>query len=243
MNICLIVEYNGINYCGFQKQKNGITVQEVLEEAIEKATAQKSSIVASGRTDTGVHALGQVVNFHTNTTIKPEKLAIVINLHLPNDVRVVKSFEVAEEFNSRFDAKKKTYIYKICTDEHLSVFKQGLCLHYPKKLDINKMNEVARKLVGEHDFSSFMATGSAVKTTVRTIYNAEFFEQNGDLVFTITGNGFLYNMVRIIVGTLLEIGCGKRQDNMDILLQGNNRKLAGKTISANGLYLKEVIYK
>ena len=236
-------EYDGTNFSGLQVQEGKRTIQGEIEKVFLKLFSVPTELVASGRTDTGVHALGQVVNFHTNTTIKPEKLAIVINLHLPKDVRVVKSFEVAEEFNSRFDAKKKTYIYKICTDEHLSVFKQGLCLHYPKKLDINKMNEVARKLVGEHDFSSFMATGSAVKTTVRTIYNAEFFEQNGDLVFTITGNGFLYNMVRIIVGTLLEIGCGKRQDNMDILLQGNNRKLAGKTISANGLYLKEVIYK
>ena len=242
MNIALILEYDGTNYCGFQKQKNGITVQEVLEKAIEMATAQKVSIVASGRTDTGVHALGQVVNFKTDTTIAPEKLAIVINLHLPKDIKIIKSFRVEDNFNARFDAKEKTYIYKVCNREYMSVFKQNKALHFPKKLDLKLMKNASKKLVGEHDFSSFMASGSSVKTTVRTIKKLDIFEQDGDIIFEITGNGFLYNMVRIIVGTLLDIGVGKKQDNIEELLLGNRRKLAGKTVLACGVYLKEVVY-
>ena len=242
MNIGLVIEYIGTNYCGFQRQKNGITVQEVLENAIEMATAQKSTITASGRTDTGVHALGQVVNFKTNTTIAPEKLAIVINLHLPKDVKVLKSFVVDDEFNSRFDAKEKTYVYRVCNDENMSVFKENRALHFPKKLDINKMKMAAKKLVGEHDFSSFMATGSSVKSTVRTIKKVSIYEENKDIVFEISGNGFLYNMVRIIVGTLLDIGSGKKEDNISELLLGGRRKMAGKTVGAQGLYLKEVLY-
>ena len=209
MNIALILEYDGTNYCGFQKQKNGITVQEVLEKAIERATAQKVSVVASGRTDTGVHALGQVVNFKTDTTIAHEKLAIVINLYLPKDVKVVKSFKVEEDFNARFNAKEKTYIYRVCNSEYMSVFKENKALHFPKKVDLKLMKNAAKKLVGEHDFSSFMASGSSVKTTVRTIKKVDIFEQDGDIICEITGNGFLYNMVRIIVGTLLEIGTKK----------------------------------
>ena len=242
MNIGLVIEYIGTNYCGFQKQKNGITVQEVLENAIEKATAQKSVITASGRTDTGVHALGQVVNFKTNTTIAPEKLSIVINLHLPKDIRVLKSFVVREDFNARFDAVEKTYVYRVCNSENMSVFEENRALHFPKKLDIKKMQNAAKKLVGEHDFSSFMATGSAVKTTVRTIKKLSIYEEKNDIVFEITGNGFLYNMVRIIVGTLLDIGSLKKEDNIEELLLGGRRKMAGKTVGASGLYLKEVLY-
>lgn len=242
MNIGLVVEYIGTNYCGFQKQKNGITIQEVLETAIEKATAQKTTIVASGRTDTGVHALGQVVNFKTDTTIAPEKLAIVINFHLPEDVKVVKSFLVSDDFNARFDATEKTYVYRVCNAENMSVFKINRALHFPKKLDIKLMENAAKKLVGEHDFSSFMASGSSVKTTVRTIKKLSIFKENDDIIFEITGNGFLYNMVRIIVGTLLDIGSGKKQDNIEELLLGCRRKMAGKTVGAQGLYLKEVLY-
>lgn len=242
MNIGLVVEYIGANYCGFQKQKNGITIQEVLETAIEKATAQKTTIVASGRTDTGVHALGQVVNFKTDTTIAPEKLAIVINFHLPEDVKVVKSFLVSDDFNARFDATEKTYVYRVCNAENMSVFKINRALHFPKKLDIKLMENAAKKLVGEHDFSSFMASGSSVKTTVRTIKKLSIFKENDDIIFEITGNGFLYNMVRIIVGTLLDIGSGKKQDNIEELLLGCRRKMAGKTVGAQGLYLKEVLY-
>ena len=242
MNIGLVVEYIGTNYCGFQKQKNGITIQEVLETAIEKATAQKTTIVASGRTDTGVHALGQVVNFKTDTTIAPEKLAIIINFHLPEDVKVVKSFLVSDDFNARFDATEKTYVYRVCNAENMSVFKINRALHFPKKLDIKLMENAAKKLVGEHDFSSFMASGSSVKTTVRTIKKLSIFKENDDIIFEITGNGFLYNMVRIIVGTLLDIGSGKKQDNIEELLLGCRRKMAGKTVGAQGLYLKEVLY-
>ena len=242
MNIGLIIEYIGTNYCGFQRQKNGITVQEVLENAIERATAQKSVITASGRTDTGVHAMGQVVNFQTNTTIAPEKLAIVINLHLPSDVRVLKSFVVRDDFNSRYDAVEKTYIYRVCNAENMSVFETNRALHFPKKLDLKLMENAAKKLVGEHDFSSFMATGSSVKSTVRTIKKMSIYKEKDNIIFEITGNGFLYNMVRIIVGTLLDIGCGKKQDNIEELLLGGRRKMAGKTVGASGLYLKEVLY-
>ncbi len=243
-NIKLVIEYIGANYCGYQKQPKDKTVQGTLEQALQLALGEKVDTIASGRTDAGVNALGQVVNFLTNTTIPSTKIAAAVNHYLPGDIRVISSTQVYRNFNSRFSAKCKTYIYKICTSEHLSVFDNNRCLHYPYKLDIDLMQQACKKVIGKHDFSSFMSKGGTGQNgTVRIISDAHF-DINGDyLTFEITGNGFLYNMVRIIVGTLLEIGCGKKSiDIFDELYKGDNRPLAGKTVEPYALYLKKVEY-
>lgn len=242
-NICLILEYLGTNYCGFQRQKNGLTIQEVLENTIEECLGEKCKTYPSGRTDAGVHALGQVVNFFTSTTVQPEKISVVLNLKLPKDIRVVKSFEVDSTFNSRKSAKSKTYIYKIFTGRELSVFDHGRALFCYYKLDFDKMIEACKLIEGEHDFSSFVASNATTKTTVRTIYKATLEKQGDWLTFSVTGNGFLYNMVRILVGSLIEIGRGKLSlEEFKKVLLGNARHKAGKTVSPDGLYLKEVEY-
>ena len=242
-NICLILQYVGTNYCGFQIQKNGITVQEVLENTIEECLNEKCKTYASGRTDAGVHALGQVVNFFTSTTVQPEKIKVVLNLKLPKDIRVMDSFEVPMEFNSCKNAKSKTYIYKIFNGNILSAFDQDRYLFCGYKLDLEKMNQACKLIEGEHDFSSFVASNATTKTTVRTIYKAEFVKEGDYLTFVITGNGFLYNMVRILVGTLIEIGRNKIDlKTLQELLKGGQRNKAGKTVKPDGLYLKEVNY-
>lgn len=242
-NLKLIIEYLGTNYCGFQKQKNGVTVQSVLEDAILKALGESVTIYPSGRTDAGVHALGQVINFYTNSNIQVEKMPIVINFNLPTDIRVLSCEEVPEDFNARKSAKSKTYIYKICNQRTLSVFDEGRALAFGYELDINKMQQACKKIIGTHNFSSFVSTGTSTKTTTRTIYNCNIEREGKYLIFSITGNGFLYNMVRIIVGTLLNIGIQKTSlETLDEILKGNNRTLAGKTVKPDGLYLKEVNY-
>lgn len=243
-NICLIVEYLGTNYKGFQRQKNGITVQAVLEEAIFNAVGQRVTLTASGRTDAGVHAVGQAVNFFTNCTVPPEKLSIAINFHLPADISVIKSFEVPPKFNARFSAKKKEYVYRICTNKHMSVFEGNRAMHYPYKVDYEVLKCALVKICGTHDFSSFMKTGGQVEDTVRTIYKADYkLDKKGILTLKFIGNGFLYNMVRILVGTILEISSGKLAVNvLDELLKGGRRPLAGKTAPACGLYLNKVWY-
>lgn len=242
-NICIIFEYIGTNYCGFQRQDNGLSIQEVIEKAILNATNENVNLAGSGRTDAGVHALGQVANFKSKTTIPTEKLKIVLNQRLPKDIRIRKSFEVDLDFNARKSAKKKTYLYKIFTGEDLSVFDENRVLHFPKKLNIKKMNKCAEMLVGTHDFSSFVSSGSTAKDSIRTIYSSNFTQSRNYLNFEITGNGFLYNMVRILVGTLLDVGSGKlSEEQFKKILEQKNRTFAGKTVSPDGLYLKEVRY-
>ena len=243
-NICLIIEYLGKNYCGYQVQKNGISIQQVLEESIENATGEKVTTYASGRTDSGVNALGQVVNFETNATIAPEKMAICINRFLPEDIRVIKSFEVAADFNSRFSAKSKTYEYRVVNGRPLSVFEKNRYAEFNYTLDFDKLKMACDKIIGEHDFKSFMASKSNIKeNTVRTVYNFGFERQGDHIIFTIKGNGFLYNMVRIIVGTVLDIARGQLDISaIDQMFSGSQRSKGGKTAPAEGLYLKEVEY-
>lgn len=242
-NISLTIEYLGTNYCGFQRQKNGLSIQQVLEEAILQATGEKVTLTPSGRTDAGVHALGQVANFLFAGSIPTDKLKVVINLCLPNDIRVVSAQEKPLDFNARKSAKRKTYLYKIFTGQDLSVFDQGRLLHYPRQFDMTLLDKCARTLVGEHNFSAYVASGASTSTTIRTIYDAQF-ERDGDyLTFRITGNGFLYNMVRILVGTMLEVGCGKRSlESFVCSLSGGKRADAGRTAKACGLYLENVSY-
>lgn len=241
MNIIMKVKYVGGAYSGWQKQVNARTVQQEIEEAIFKATGRKTELIGSGRTDSGVHALGQVANFHVETRIDPEKINHALNYYLPPDIRIMKSMRCPDEFHARFDAKKKTYCYRINVNSVESPFERGLAYFVGRELDRPAMREAAKRFVGEHDFSAFRSEGSSSKSTVRTVYDCEV-DGEGDIIsIRITGNGFLYNMVRIIAGTLVEIGKGK-SFSMEELFRSGDRSKAGHTAPAPGLFLEKVYY-
>ncbi len=242
-NVALIIEYIGTNYSGFQKQKNSLSIAEVIESAIYQATKENSKLIPSGRTDKGVHALGQVANFVTNSNIPPDKMAINLNLYLPLDIQILQSFEVPLTFNSRKNAKKKTYIYKMVTGQE-SVFDRNRALFVRGELDEDAMKQACKTICGTHNFSAFVASGATTKTTTRTIYSCDLTRKGNYLIFQITGNGFLYNMVRILVGTLILVGKGKMTlSQFKKNLDGGDRKNVGKTVSPDGLYLKMVQYE
>lgn len=242
-NIRIIIEFDGSNFCGWQKQPKGRTVQQTVEKAINKATNEQIEINGSSRTDAGVHAKGMVANFFTNSTIPADKFREAINARLPEDVSIIKSEEVDENFHARYSSKGKTYSYTIINRyERLSLGHQYL-YHYRYKLDMEKMNEACTYFVGKHDFSAFMSPGSSIKTTVRTIHDIHI-QKNGDkIIIYVTGDGFLYNMVRIIVGTLLKIGNGKLEpEDIPQIIEEKNRKRAGMCVPPNGLVLEKVFY-
>ena len=243
MRVLLRIEYKGTDYCGWQRQKNGLSVQEVLANAVRETTGEASVMHGSGRTDAGVHAMGQAVHFDTHTNIPLDKLPIAINAHLPDSIRVLSAREVNPTFNARFDALSKTYLYKVYCAPVSSPLREGLFAFVHKRPDITKMRRAAEHILGEHDFKVFQAAGGHVKTTVRTITSLEIAESGDEITFEVTGNGFLYNMVRIMVGTLYYVGIGKidAEEIPEILLSGD-RKRAGKTMPPEGLYLKEVKY-
>ncbi|MBO4479782.1 MAG: tRNA pseudouridine(38-40) synthase TruA [Clostridia bacterium] len=243
MRVLLRVEYKGTDYCGWQRQKNGLSVQEVLARAVLETTGEASVMHGSGRTDAGVHAIAQAVHFDTHTSIPLDKLPIAINAHLPANIRVLSAREVEPGFNARFDAKQKTYLYKLYSAPVSSPLREGLFAFVHKRPDVDKMRKAATYVLGEHDFKVFQAAGGHVKTTVRTVTALEIKENGEEITFEVTGNGFLYNMVRIMVGTLYYVGIGKinAEDIPDIILSGK-RDRAGKTMPPEGLYLKEVKY-
>ena len=242
MKIKLTLSYDGTDYCGWQVQPNGLSIQQVVEQAVFTLTGEKVKVTGSGRTDAGVHALGQVADFTTNSTIPPQKFAFALNTILPSSVKVISSEQVPDDFSAIKSAKRKTYQYNL----YVSNVELPLKERYAQKIDqvdLAKMQSASKILLGEHDFKCMCAVGSSVKTTVREIYDISI-EQNGvDIAVCVTGNGFLYNMVRIMVGTLLEIGYGKmtEQDLKEMLISGQRAK-GGKTISAKGLTLKSVEY-
>ncbi len=242
-NIKLIIEFDGSNFSGWQRQPRGRTVQKVIETAIFKATGEEIMINGSSRTDAGVHAREMVANFLTNCSIPGDKFREAINTRLPEDVSIVKSEEVNEDFHARYSSKGKTYSYTIINRyERLSLGHQYL-YHYRHKLDMNEMRRACEYFIGIHDFKAFMSPGSSIKTTIRTVKNL-YIEQNGDEIkIFITADGFLYNMVRIIVGTLIKVGNGKlkAEDIEDIIKEGN-RKKAGMCVPPNGLILEKVFY-
>ena len=245
-NIRLTIEYDGKDFNGWQKQPNKLNIQGEIERAIAELTGdEKIDLIASGRTDAGVHALGQVANFKTeNMSIPIEKFALAVNTKLKKSIRVIKAEEVDERFHSRYTCKKKTYRFVINNNECESAIYRNLEYHMPVKLDIKKMQKAIKFFEGEHDFKGFKASGTSSKSSVRTIYKAEVKEaENGRIFIELTGNGFLYNMVRIIAGTLVDVGMGKIdvKDIPDIIKSGD-RMRAGKTLSPNGLFLLKVEY-
>ena len=242
-NIKLTIEYDGKPYNGWQKQPNKPNIQGEIERAIYNITKEEVDLIGSGRTDAGVHALGQVANFKTNSNIPIEKLALAINSQLKNSIIIKKAEEVDERFHSRYNAKHKTYRYIINNSPCGTAIYRNLEYCFPIKLDVAKMQEAAKYFEGEHDFKAFKSSGTSAKNSVRTIYNASVKQKGEKIIIELTGNGFLYNMVRIISGTLLDVGLQKiKPEEIKNIIEEKDRQKAGKTLPAHGLYLVEVKY-
>ena len=241
--ILLSVEYDGTAYAGWQRQSNGLAVQQVLEEALSRACGHPVAASGSSRTDAGVHALAQQVHFDTGCSIPPEKFPFVLNTMLPADIRVHAGREVPADFHARFLSCGKTYTYRILNSRHGSALYRNLCWHVPVPLDDGAMAAALPCLEGTHDFRAFQAAGGTAKTTVRTLSRPELSREGARVTLTVSGNAFLYNMVRIIAGTLAEIGLGRLgPDAFARALDSGDRLDLGMTAPPQGLELTEVRY-
>lgn len=239
----LIVSYDGTNYCGWQIQQNGITVEEVLNKTISALVGEKIAVIGASRTDSGVHALGNVAVFDTESQIPAEKMSFALNQRLPEDIRIQHSCEVSSEWHPRYCDTRKTYEYRIL-NRKFSVPTERLYSHffyYP--LNVADMQRGAAYLIGEHDFRSFCSARSQVENTVRTIYALDIQKEGDMICIRINGNGFLYNMVRIIVGTLIKVGTGMYPpEHVKEILEAKDRRMAGPKAEARGLTLLEIEY-
>lgn len=241
--ILCTVEYDGTAYAGWQRQLNGLAVQQVLEEALSRATGAPVTITGASRTDAGVHAMGQTFHFDTDSSIPPEKYPFVLNTMLPRDIRVHQGRQVPPDFHARFLTCGKRYTYRICNSRHGTALRRNLCAHVPLPLDAEAMDRAAQTLLGRHDFAAFQASGGTAKTTVRTLTLAQVTRVGDDVTLLVEGDAFLYNMVRIIAGTLMEIGLGRRGgDAFSRALESGNRLALGVTAPACGLELTRVYY-
>ena len=242
-NIKLIIEYDGAKFGGWQKQPTKLNIQGEIEKAIQEITGEEINLTASGRTDAGVHSLGQVANFKTNSNIAIEKFPMAINSKLKKSIVIKEAEEVEKDFHARYKCKGKKYRYIINNSTCGSAIYRGLEYHIPQKLDIDKMKKAIKYFEGKHDFKGFRASGTSSKDSVREIYKAEIIQEKERIYIELTGNGFMYNMVRIIAGTLVDVGLGKiKPEDISNIIQSKNRTLAGKTLPAHGLYLVEVYY-
>ena len=234
--IKLTVAYDGTHYNGWQVQPNGITIEGMLNKAIAELTNETVAVIGASRTDSGVHALGNVAVFDTNTRIPPEKLCYALNQRLPADIVVQHSCEVPLHFHPRRCESRKTYVYKILNRAFPLPLSRHDCYFTYRKLDVEKMRQAAAYLVGTHDFKSFCSVHSQVETTVRTIYHLAVEKEQDVITIEVTGSGFLYNMVRILAGTLLQVGMGERSpQQMQEILKAKDRSAAGATAPAHGL--------
>lgn len=243
MRIKLTVSYDGTNFCGWQRQKNGVSIQEVIETALSTVTQEKIKIVGSGRTDAGVHALGQVAHFDTESKIPPEKFCYALNAVLPPEIKILKSERVSENFNATRTAKKKTYRYLTYISNVELPLKERYAFMLEKNVDLKKMINASKIFIGTHDFKCFNASGGGALTTVRTVYSIKITKKGNEISFSVCGNGFLYNMVRIMVGALIKVGEGKATEK-DLLnmLETGKRPFNYKTLPAKGLTLVSVKY-
>ena len=242
-NIKLVIEYDGRDFNGWQKQPDKLNIQGTIENAIKAITGEEVELNASGRTDAGVHAIAQVANFKTNSNLPIEKFPIAINSKLKKSIIIKSAEEVDERFHSRLTCKRKTYRYIINNSAVGTAIYRNLEYHVSAKLDLEKMQEAAQYFVGEHDFKAFKASGTSSKSSVRTIYAAKVYKTDEKIYIELTGNGFLYNMVRIITGTLVEVGFGKiLPEQISKIIEEGKRENAGKTLPAHGLYLLNVEY-
>lgn len=242
-NIAMRLTYDGKNYHGWQYQKNGITVQQAVEEALSKITGEEIKVTGCSRTDAGVHALDYVMNFKTETNIPTEKIPYALNYHLNGDITALSAWEEDENFNARFSSKGKRYIYKIWNGKMRNPFYRGYSWYLPYELDRENMKKAAEYFIGKHDFSAFMAAGGSQKTTVRTIKECSVAENSELITVTVAADAFLYNMVRIITGTLAEVGMGKIEpDDIPKIIESGDRRESGLTAPPEGLFLQEVFY-
>lgn len=242
--IKLTIAYDGTNYCGWQIQPNGITIEEVINKALQKLTGEPILVIGASRTDSGVHAMGNVAVFDTETSIPPERIAMALNQRLPEDIVIVKSEEVPLDFHPRYCDCSKTYEYHIINTRIPIPTKRLTNYFVSYNLNLDHMRQAASYLVGEHDFVSFCNVRTDVENTVRTITALDILEHGNEITIRITGNGFLYNMVRIIVGTLIRVGRGfYTPEKVKEILEAKDRKAAGVTAPAHGLMLMEIEYK
>ncbi len=243
MNVKLTLQYDGTAYHGWQTQQNGVTVQQTVTDAIEAVTGERVTVVGCGRTDAGVHALAYVCGFRTEANIPPQKLPYALNSHLPADIRVFSAEAAADDFHANRGAVKKRYVYRVLNREINDAFEGKYAWHVRVPLDVDAMRDAAGAFLGEHNFIGFASSGFSVKTTVRTIYSLDVVKSGDVITIDITGNGFLYNMVRIIAGTLVYVGCGKlSSSDMEDIINSKRRERAGITAPAHGLFLREVYY-
>ena len=240
-----VLAYDGTAFAGYQIQPDARTVQGELEDALAKMHKGKPiRTYASGRTDAGVHARGQVVHFDSPLQIPEKNWAKALQTLLPDDIAIRSVVRVKADFHARYDAKKKEYRYRILTSETPDVFRRHYTYHVPQPLNVGAMEAAIKDVVGTHDFTSFCSLKTAVEEKTRTIYAAHLQEEQDEIVLTFVGNGFLYNMVRILVGTIIEIGRGERErDAIKSILAARSRQFAGKTAPPQGLVLWSVSYE
>ena len=242
--IHLIIEYDGTNYAGWQRQSNALAVQQVLEDSLGRLTGEAIIVHGASRTDAGVHALGQSAHFDTNSRIPADKFSYAVNTMLPPDIRVRLSEEVSPDFHARFSAKGKRYRYLMYDARHAGALNRFTHAHSIYPLDDALMHREAQALVGTHDFAAFAASGSVVKDTVRTIWRADVAREGDDVSLVVEGGGFLYNMVRIIAGTLMNVGSGKVAPGaLARAIETGDRLDLGVTAPAKGLTLMRVFYE
>lgn len=235
--------YDGTEYHGFQRQENGITIQQVVETAIKKVTGEILSITGCSRTDAGVHATEYVCNFKTESTVPADKFCFALNSYMPDDVSCIASSEATMDFHARYSAKAKTYTYTIYNAPHKNPVLCRFAWHYPIKIDVEKMKKAAKYIVGTHDFTAFMASGGQQKTTVKTVNFLDIAQNEKEITISINADGFLYNMVRIIAGTLVYTGVGKIEpDDLPDIIESKERVRAGITAPPQGLCLKKIFY-
>lgn len=241
--IKLTIEYVGTNYCGWQFQPNGVSIQEVLENRLERITGRKVTVYGSGRTDSGVHAEGQVAHFKTEAALEAPLFQRALNSLLPEDIVIRESVEAPAGFHAQRSSKGKRYRYTILNRRYPSAFLRPFAWFLPYDLDIGRMWEAALHLAGTHDFASFQAAKSSAQSTVRDISSLDIVRDGDTILFFFEGSGFLKHMVRIMVGTLVDFGCGrKRPEEMKEIIEARDRKKAGRTAPPHGLCLEKVFY-
>lgn len=244
-NIKMTIEYDGGRYLGWQRLGDSDrTIQGKIEKVLSEMTAAKIEIIGSGRTDAGAHARGQIANFKTDSQLELSAMQTYLNQYLPRDIVVKALEEVDDRFHARYNATSKKYVYYVWNNPTPSAFERKYSFHYPDQLDLDKMNEACLLLIGKHDFLGFSSVKKTKKSTVRTIDELSIHQEGSMLAFVFVGDGFLYNMVRIIVGTLLEIGSGAMApEQINEIFASKIRSEAGITVPAQGLFLEEVYYK
>lgn len=243
-NYKLTIQYDGGRYKGWQRLGNGEnTIQDKLERVLTEVLAEEVEIIGCSRTDAGVHAMAQIANFKTNRDLSPEEVKRYLNRYLPQDISVTDVALVSNEFHSRYNAREKTYLYKIWNEEYSNPFLRKYSMHIPEKLDIAAMKAASEHFIGKHDFTSFSNAKSKKKSMIREIYSIDFKIWEGLFEIRITGDGFLYNMVRFMVGALLEVGLGKlKAEEIPRIIEARDRSRTGTLADACGLYLEKITY-